>query len=94
MTQANVIKAQVRPLDFFRAELPDMPHPRRESGWVDGGRSPLRHDQHAGSFKVNLTTGGWKDFATGDSGDVFTLIMLRDGLTFSEAVRYIEECYT
>lgn len=45
--------------------------------WLPGGkvegceyvaRNPRRADQHSGSFKVNLRTGRWADFATGDSG--------------------------
>jgi hypothetical protein len=34
--------------------------------WV--ARNPKRADRHAGSFKVNLRTGRWGDFATGDFG--------------------------
>lgn len=34
--------------------------------WV--ARNPLRADRRAGSFKVNLHTGRWADFATGDKG--------------------------
>ena len=30
--------------------------------------NPRRGDTHAGSFKVNLRTGKWSDFATGDRG--------------------------
>ncbi|MEQ6290520.1 DUF5906 domain-containing protein [Vogesella sp. GCM10023246] len=30
--------------------------------------NPTRADRHAGSFKVNLNTGAWSDFALGDSG--------------------------
>jgi hypothetical protein len=45
--------------------------------WLPGGkiegceyvvRNPRRADQHFGSFKVNLRTGRWSDFATGDGG--------------------------
>ena len=45
--------------------------------WLPNGRrvgtewialNPTRVDHHRGSFKVNLTTGRWADFATGDSG--------------------------
>lgn len=45
--------------------------------WVPGGRrqsdewvapNPTRADRHAGSFKVNLLTGRWGDFSTGDGG--------------------------
>ncbi|MFG1299467.1 hypothetical protein V5F49_06680 [Xanthobacter sp. V3C-3] len=34
--------------------------------WV--ARNPRRADRHPGSFRVNLTTGRWADFATGDKG--------------------------
>lgn len=45
--------------------------------WLPGGcregdewvtLNPTRLDRHLGSFKVNLTTGVWSDFATGDAG--------------------------
>lgn len=45
--------------------------------WIPGGkkqgreyvaRNPNRHDANPGSFSVNLTTGKWADFATGDTG--------------------------
>ena len=31
-------------------------------------RNPKRADHHHGSFKINLITGRWSDFATGDAG--------------------------
>jgi hypothetical protein len=44
-----------------------LPDGRREGAeWVC--RNPTRNDRHCGSFKVNLTTGKWGDFATGDRG--------------------------
>jgi hypothetical protein len=45
--------------------------------WLPGGqregreyvaRNPRRADRTLGSFKINLTTGCWADFATGDRG--------------------------
>jgi len=37
-------------------------------------RNPTRADKHAGSFSVNIRTGRWSDFATGDrGGDVVSL---------------------
>ena len=45
--------------------------------WMPGGKrigreyvakNPTRADKRAGSFKVNLQTGRWADFATGDKG--------------------------
>jgi len=34
--------------------------------WV--AKNPTRADKNAGSFKINLKTGQWIDFATGDCG--------------------------
>jgi len=31
-------------------------------------RNPTRNDQNPGSFKINLITGQWYDFATGEGG--------------------------
>jgi hypothetical protein len=31
-------------------------------------RNPTRADRHPGSFKINIRTGHWADFATGDKG--------------------------
>jgi hypothetical protein len=39
---------------------------RRGSEWV--ARNPRRSDRHPGSFSINLPTGRWADFATGDVG--------------------------
>ena len=45
--------------------------------WLSDGRregrewvsiNPTRPDQRLGSFKVNLSSGRWSDFATGDGG--------------------------
>ena len=36
------------------------------SEWI--ALNPLRKDKKLGSFSVNLTTGKWADFATGDGG--------------------------
>lgn len=44
-----------------------LPDGRREGAeWVS--LNPRRADHRAGSFKVNLNTGKWGDFATGDGG--------------------------
>ena len=45
--------------------------------WVGNeykARNPMRNDNNLGSFSVNLNTGKWADFATGDAGgDVISL---------------------
>jgi len=65
-----------------RALLPDG---RREGAeWV--ARNPMRPDKTPGSFKINLTTGKWSDFATGDrGGDLVSLAAYVTGLTQREA---------
>jgi len=48
-----------------------LPDGRREGPeWV--ALNPTRHDRRKGSFKVNLTTGAWGDFATGEGGGDLT----------------------
>jgi hypothetical protein len=44
-----------------------LPEGRREGAeWI--ALNPRRLDHRKGSFKVNMTTGRWSDFATGDAG--------------------------
>jgi len=46
--------------------------------WV--ARNPTRNDGRPGSFKVNLTTGVWSDFATADTGgDAIDLMVYLEG---------------
>ena len=56
--------ALTRAVDLLRRWLPD--------GRIEGSeyvaRNPRRVDRRPGSFKVNLRTGKWSDFATGDRG--------------------------
>ena len=52
-----------------RALVPQwLPNGKRSGSreWV--APNPTRNDQTAGSFSVNLNTGAWADFATGDKG--------------------------
>jgi len=66
-----------------------LPHGRRiGSEWV--ARNPTRSDRRFGSFKVNLRTGRWADFATGDAGgDLISLRAYLDGTRQGEAARRI-----
>ena len=68
-----------------------LPHGRREGReWV--ARNPKRNDRHLGSFKINLKTGQWADFATGDKGgDVISLAAYLHGLSQSAAASRISE---
>ncbi|MGH2341828.1 hypothetical protein ACRC7T_10110 [Segnochrobactraceae bacterium EtOH-i3] len=78
-----------------RAALPMLPalvsrwlsEGRREGNeWV--ARNPTRADRHPGSFRINLRTGRWSDFATGDAGgDPVSLAAYLSGTGQTEAAR-------
>ncbi|WP_315974918.1 MULTISPECIES: hypothetical protein [Microvirga] len=54
------------------------------SEWV--ARNPRRNDRRLGSFKVNVNTGQWADFATGDrGGDSISLYAYLHGVSQGEA---------
>lgn len=65
--------------------------------WIPGGRlvgreftarNPLRGDRRPGSFSINVLTGRWADFATGDSGgDPVSLYAYLRGLKQAAAAR-------
>lgn len=67
--------------------------------WLPGGRlegreyvarNPRREDRRPGSFKVNVRTGRWADFATGDRGsDPVSLAAFLFGLRQGEAARLV-----
>jgi len=62
---ADVKAATLRSLDFIIARL--LPGGKRQGDeWVV--RNPTRNDSKPGSFSVNMRTGVWSDFATGESG--------------------------
>ena len=69
--------------------------------WLPGGRSeggeykalnPTRADSKLGSFSVNLNTGRWGDFATGDTGgDLISLYAYLHGLDQGAAARELAD---
>ncbi len=55
-------------------------------------RNPTRADRRPGSFKINMRTGHWADFATGDrGGDVISLVAYINRIGQLDAARLIEE---
>src|SRR5690349_11451189 len=61
-------------------------------GKVVGGEyvtlNPKRADKRLGSFKVNLTSGRWADFASGErGGDLISLVAWRYDVRQAEAAR-------
>ena len=58
----------------------------RNGEWV--ALNPTRADRNPGSFSINLATGKWADFATGDrGGDVVSLYAYLEGLSQYEAAK-------
>ena len=68
-----------------------LPDGRREgSEWV--ARNPTRGDTHPGSFKINLSTGVWSDFATGEAGgDAIDLLAYLNRTSKLDAEREIAQ---
>lgn len=68
----------LHPLNFKGISRAALPHlPLLLNRWLPGGKTlgneylaknPKRPDQRPGSFKINVRTGRWADFATGDRG--------------------------
>jgi len=69
--------------------------------WLPGGRvvghefvalNPKRKDRRLGSFKVNLRSGQWADFATGDrGGDPISLAAYLYNLSQGQAAKRLSE---
>ena len=52
--------------------------------------NPRRNDSSVGSFSINLRTGRWGDFATGDKGgDPISLVAYLAGVSQGEAARLL-----
>lgn len=68
-----------------------LPHGRRAGHeWV--ATNPRRADREAGSFKVNMVTGRWADFASGDGGgDVVSLAAFLAGSNQADAARNLAD---
>ena len=73
---------------LLRRWLPD----GRLKGNEYTARNPTRIDRRPGSFKVNVRTGRWADFATGDrGGDVVSLAAYLSGAGQVEAARSLTD---
>ena len=87
-----------RALNFSEINAAALPAlPTLCARWMPGGKrigreyvtlNPTRADRRPGSFKVNLYTGRWADFATGDKGgDPISLAAYLAGCSQVEAAR-------
>ena len=86
---AAVNAAALRELPALLARwLPDGRAEGRE--WT--ARNPRRADRQPGSFRVNLRTGRWSDFATRDrGGDPVSLAAYLFGLSQADAARHLAD---
>jgi len=83
--QADYIKHSLKPLDFYRDELPNAT--LKKYGWNDGGLCPFHADNRIGSFRVNIKTGAYKCFSCGAAGsDVIAFTMNLKGIGFIESL--------
>jgi len=91
-----------RSIDFSRiAEAATRSAPAILARWLPDGkaragewvaRNPTRADHKPGSFKVNMTSGRWGDFATGDKGgDLVSLAAYLFRLRQDEAALRVAE---
>lgn len=89
-------------IDFARINSAALPMlPAMLARWLPGGRregceyiarNPMRADRRPGSFSVNMRTGKWADFATGDrGGDVISLAAYLSGKSQAEAARALAD---
>ena len=80
--------ALARAVAVVRGLLPE----GRMEGHEYVARNPLRPDRRLGSFKVNISTGRWADFATGDGGgDLVSLAAFVSGLPQRDAAIRLAE---
>ena len=91
-----------RHLDFRHTALAALRvAPGLLKAWLPRGRlvgnewlalNPRRADRNPGSFKINIRTGRWADFATGDGGgDLISLLAYLRGCSQAQAARAIIE---
>ena len=73
---------------LLRRWLPD----GRLLGHEYTARNPTRTDRRAGSFRINIHSGKWADFATDDKGgDVVSLAAYLSGTGQAEAARALAD---
>jgi hypothetical protein len=86
-SKINAAAHRALPLILMRW-LPD----GRRQGREFVAKNPTRSDGHPGSFSINLVSGKWSDFATGDrGGDPISLAAYLFGLSQVDAARRIAD---
>jgi len=66
----------------------------KRTGSTYAARNPARADRNAGSFVVwmrGIAAGGWKDYATGEQGDIIDLVCLAKATNRAGALAWAED---
>ncbi len=98
----NIPENRFAPVNFYRInEIALRDFPGLLARWLPDGRerngewvalNPTRNDRSPGSFKINIKTGKWADFATGDKGgDVISLAAYLSGSSQRKAARRLAD---
>lgn len=81
---ADTVKRALAPADYYDTWTG---RPSAD-GWVDGGLCPFHADNHPGSYRVNLLTGGFVCFACGaKGGDIIAHHQNVNNVSFSQALK-------
>ena len=90
---ASELKDLINPLHFYEREGHQLSH-RSKRPWVLAGLCAFHNDSTAGSFSIRRDSGAFKCFSCGaGGGDVIAYVRKKYGLTFVEAMRYLQEQY-
>ena len=87
------IKAAIPAHDFYLRELGLSRYGSKSNSWAVAGICPFHPDRKAGSFKINLETGGFQCWSCGASGgDIITFTEKRYDFDYRQAAaRLIDE---
>lgn len=84
-------------LSVLQTRLPGILYEWAPGGKVKGNEywvnSPLRNDHRGTSFSINVRTGKWFDFATGEKGNLISLYAGIHRINYNEAARRLSMRY-
>jgi DNA primase catalytic core len=83
----RIIKERINLVSFFEEKGYDL----RASGSSRYVTLCPFHQEKTPSFSISETRNNWKCYGCGKSGDVFTYLMDKEGLTFPEAIEQLAE---
>ena len=89
--QIDRIKDSANYVRFYASETPGDETEADADGWITGGTCPFTDDCQAGEFEVNLQTGRCRCKGCESGTDALGYLMLRHGLRFPDALRYLRD---